>query len=96
MPQPPELEIIDQLEGGDLPLSVVCRFFVDDAQARRVLANYVSRGVVVLLERNDALPIWRCRELLSGEIPLQQNDSIRVSLTKKGARAFADGTWNLL
>jgi hypothetical protein len=96
MAQSPELELIDQLEGGDQSLAVLSRLFSDDTHAKRALANYVNLGVIELLEEHAVIPTWKSQVMLSANTPLHQYDNIIVSLTAKGAKAYADGTWDRL
>jgi hypothetical protein len=96
MPCPPELELVDQLLGGDMPHRLVCTFFRDEAHARRVLAVYISRGVVVLSEESGELPAWRSQEILRSPQPLVGYEKTRVGLTDKGAKAFQEGGWEKL
>jgi len=94
MSWPSEMEMVDQLCGGDLPLPVICSFFRDDAHARQVLGHYISRGVVVFLGRDGELAIWTSLEITRDPVPLNGRADVRVSLTSKGAKAFEDGTWS--
>jgi hypothetical protein len=90
----PELELIDQLLGGDLPLPVVCGLFTDDDRARRALRSYVSKGVISLTTgKEGVLPQWKCDELFRDAEPLAEHVEIRVLLTREGARAFEPGRW---
>ena len=60
----PELEVLDQLEGGDMPLSIVVSLFPDEAHARRAIAAMVVAGDVNLLDAEGApLAPWQLREL---------------------------------
>ena len=98
MPVSPELEIIDQLEGGPLPLKVAIGFFPDREQALRVLLIYVGNGIVRILhssEPNSALKEWEVLALTrrpSDEAHLE-DDSLMVELLPEGARRWNAGEW---
>jgi hypothetical protein len=93
----PELEMIDQLLGGDLSLPVVRGFFPDDDRARRALANYVSKGVVLFItDKEGVLPKWKCEEMFRRLEPLEHHNEVRVSLTHKAAKMFDEGDWSKL
>ena len=89
----PEIEVIDQLLRGDLPLPVVCRLFPDDERARRALAHYVSKRVIVLTRKDVVLASWKCQEMFRQSERLDQYSEVRVSLTDRGARLFQEGGW---
>jgi hypothetical protein len=96
MSYPPELELVDQLLGGSMALPVVCGLFENDAHARRVLAAYVSNGVVVLSDEDGNLPAWKCQEVFRNSQPLSGYTKVRVVVTEKGAKSFEVGGWNRL
>ena len=79
----PELETLDQLVGGDLPLRVVRGLYPDDAQFSRGLSGLLHAGEVRLVEDGVDLPQWRWREVLAdpGAWP-----NVQVRLTPAGAR----------
>jgi hypothetical protein len=59
----PELEVLDQLQGGDLPLRVVASLFPDEAHARRAIAAMLAAGELELLDaEGTALSPWQQRE----------------------------------
>ena len=92
----PEMELIDQLLGGDLPLPAVARLFPEEARARLALMQYVSDDVVALREQGAVLPTWRSQELLRQPEPFDKDSDIHVSLTDKGAKAFQERNWDRL
>ncbi len=80
----PELETLDQLLGGDLPLPVVLDLFPDAAHAARGLSGLLATGDVRLVTTDGAeVPGWRHGQVLAepGVLP-----GCRVSLTPAGAR----------
>jgi hypothetical protein len=70
MPQSPERETLDQLLGGDLPLSVVRRVYdADDPFTRGILRLLQGEDVRLLDASGADVPRWRWRELLErGEV----------------------------
>ena len=62
----PELEMLDQLQGGDLPLSVVRGLFGDDDRFVRAAVAMLDMEEIRLLEAEGTeLPRWRWREVLT-------------------------------
>jgi hypothetical protein len=92
----PEMEMIDQLTGGDTPLRVFCRIFDDDASLRRTLVCYVSKDVVILKDQDGEFTKWKSLDLLRTPVPLDTLEQVRVELTDSGGKAFEDGTWDKL
>lgn len=92
----PELEIIDQLLDDDLPLPVVCRLLGSDKSSRKVLGQYVSKGVVVFAQQETVIPLWQSLGLLRSPQPLEQHDQIRVSLTSYGTKMFENEGWDTI
>jgi hypothetical protein len=92
----PEMELIDQLKGSDLPLSLVCRLLGGDEHARKVLGHYLGKEIVVFARQETVMPIWQSLGLLRSAQPLEQQDQVRVSLTNYGAKAFENGTWETI
>jgi hypothetical protein len=82
----PEIEVLDQLLGGDLPLSVVVELFADEAHARQAIAAMVQSGEVEVLEDGAPLPLWRLRELTSQEHSLRTEARYQLSITEAGAK----------
>lgn len=90
----PEMDLIDQLSGDAMPLSVVRRIFCDDEHARRVLEIYVDRGVVRFLRDGAPLAGWHARRLLREDEELLSRQDIFAELTKAGGQAFDSGRWD--
>jgi hypothetical protein len=91
----PELDVIEQLAGGDLPLPIICGLFDEDDRAKRALANYISKGVVLFIsDREGVLPRWKCEEILRQAVHLDRHTEVRVSLTDKGAKVLETGDWS--
>lgn len=78
----PELETLDQLSGGDMPLPLVRQLYPDSARFVRGLSALLQSGDVRLVEEGGA-DQWRWQEMLAD--PNTWN-SLQVSLTTVGAR----------
>lgn len=93
----PEMELVDQLLGDDLPLStVVSALFRNDDHAVRVLSRYVQNGVLTLTRNGEPLAMWESQQLLRDASGLGNLVDISASLTEKGAQAFEKGIWDSL
>jgi hypothetical protein len=80
----PELETLDQLVGGDLPLRVIYDLFPDDIRFESGMSSLLRSGEIRLLAEDGAeLPQWKWREVLA--VPSNWPE-IRVSLTPVGAQ----------
>jgi hypothetical protein len=99
MPMSPELELVDQLEGGLLPLEVVIGLFSDRVQAMNALWIYVSKGIVRISRSgglNTPLREWQVRELCRRTPDQGRGDdnSLVVELTSEGAKLWSTGGWD--
>ena len=60
----PELEVLDQLVGGDLTLAVIADLFPDQDRCRQAIGAMLKAGEVCILDaQGQALAAWRYREL---------------------------------
>jgi hypothetical protein len=96
MPWADELEVIDQLCGGDLPLRVIVGMFRDVDHARRVLRIYIDKNVVTLSDEDRTLPQWECQTILRDSDRMNESGNLRVHLTEYGAKMFNKGLWEQL
>lgn len=82
-----ELELLDQLQGGDLPLGIAASLFPDEAHARRAIAAMIAAGELELIDGKGAvLSSWQRREL-EHQLGSWRADSVyRLSMTEAGAR----------
>jgi hypothetical protein len=79
----PELETLDQLLGGDMPLAVIRQLYGDAAGFVRGLGGLLATGEVRLVAADGAaVPAWQWRETLAADPLLDMT----VSLTPAGAR----------
>lgn len=82
----PEIETLDQLLGGDLPLSVIRELFPDDAAFMRGVFGLLNSGEVRLFGVGKPdVPSWYWRELFVEGKVLTQLDNFRLELTAQGA-----------
>lgn len=78
---PPELETLDQLCGGDLPLSVIYGLFGDDDRFRRGVRQMLKNGEVRLLtHQGEEIPSWNWTEILSANWSGYKADTPRLAL----------------
>jgi dihydroxyacid dehydratase/phosphogluconate dehydratase len=83
----PELETLDQLLGGDLPVTVIAKLYSTPECFRKGILGLLSSGDVVLLDANDnAVPEWRCKEIFTYRFDTEQLDNFRVRVTPQGAK----------
>jgi hypothetical protein len=84
---PPELETLDQLLCGDMPLSVIRSLYPDDAAFMSGLFGLLNSGDVRLFGPGKPdIPKWYWRELfVEGKI-LDKLGDFRLDLTDQGAR----------
>jgi hypothetical protein len=82
-----ELETLDQLLGGDLPLAVVRGLYPDDQTFAQVIHALV-RGLDVRLLTIDGriVPRWQWRGLFVEMRVLHRLPQFRLSITEQGAR----------
>lgn len=76
----PELETLDQLQGGDLPPSVVRKLYPDNVRFLDGVLGLLRSGDVRLTDKNGRdVPEWRWGEALA-------EAGARLSLTDQGAK----------
>jgi hypothetical protein len=86
----PELETLDQLQGGDLPLKVVEALYPDAEAFRKGVLGLLSAGDVRLLTIDQTgVPTWRWTELFVGGAVMKELGSMKLSITAQGARRIA-------
>jgi hypothetical protein len=82
-----ELEVLDQLQGGDLPLRVVASLFPDEAHARRAIAAMLAAGELELLDGEGTVLLpWQQRELERQPSSWRADTQYRLAITDAGAR----------
>jgi hypothetical protein len=86
----PELEVLDQLLGGDLPLHVVAALFDDSERCDRAIAAMIAAGEVRVLDSARApVPLWRVRELRSQPEFWAAASGYRLEITDAGSKRIA-------
>lgn len=86
MTMTPELEILDQLSGGDLPLNVIANLFADRDHCRRAVGALLVSGDVCIVDSADkSVPLWRFRELEDVAAFWAEGAPYRISITDAGA-----------
>ena len=83
----PELEVLDQLQGGDMALGVVAALFPDEAHARRAIVAMLAAGELRLFDAEGAaLSPWQLRELEHQTDSWHADTHHRLAITAAGAR----------
>ena len=83
----PELEVLDQLLCGDLPLNVIVGLFPNRDHCRRALGAMLKSGEINILDPSGQLvPAWRYRELERTEELWSEGSQYRLSITEAGAK----------
>jgi hypothetical protein len=81
----PELETLDQLLGGDLPLPVIRSLFADEDRFALALTAMLDAGELRLVEGDGRdMSKWRWREVLNANAA-----STRVAIAKAGVKRIA-------
>ncbi len=81
-----ELEVLDQLQGGDLPLRIVASLFPDEAHARRAIAAMLAAGELELLDGEGAVLLpWQWRDLERQPGSWRTSNQYRLAITDAGA-----------
>jgi len=83
----PEIEVLDQLLGGDLPLNVIAGLFPSLSLCQTALSSMVLDGQVNVLDPSGSvIPAWRLRELWAECESWRAGTEYRVTVTDEGAR----------
>lgn len=85
----PELETLDQLLGGDMPLTVIAKLYSSPESFRTGIGGLLACGDVLLLEANgNAIPSWRWREVF--ETGSECRTTRAVSVARNATRREKD------
>jgi len=83
----PELETLDQLQGGDLSLELVAKLFPSFDDFRRGVQGMLSSGEVVLTAQDGSeVPKWRWEELFRQQAVFGWMAQLRLRLTPQGGQ----------
>jgi hypothetical protein len=86
----PELETLDQLLGGDMPVSVIAKVYPSLEACRAGLLGLLHEGDVTLLNpEHQEIPHWQSRELFSAPDWLNRLGSYCLHVTTQGANRIA-------
>ena len=86
MAQSPEIETLDQLLGGQMPLGVIRRLYEsDDGFTRGTLALLRSGDVRLFDQSHTEVPPWRWRALFEEGQVLAALGSFALRVTETGA-----------
>jgi hypothetical protein len=86
----PELETLDQLLRGALPLAVIRNFYPDVDTFRVGVFGLLTSGDVCLLTIDHTdVPSWRWRELFVDGTVMKELGSMNLKITAQGARRIA-------
>lgn len=81
-----ELEVLDQLQGGDLGLEVVARLFPSTAAFTQGVRGLLECHDVVLTTREGTeLANWQWRKLFSEREVLKNLKTLRLRITPQGS-----------
>lgn len=82
-----ELETLDQLLGGDLPLRVIRGLYPDAESFTNAIHAMLRAGDVQLLSEGKAeVPPWQWREFFVPGRGLPELSQFRLALTEQGMR----------
>ena len=83
----PELETLDQLQGGDLSLELVAKLFPSFDDFRRGVQGMLSSGDVVLTAQDGSeVPKWQWQELFRNQRVPGSVTQLRLRLTRQGSQ----------
>ena len=87
----PELETLDQLLTGPLPLAIIRRVFPDSDAFTRGVLGLLTSGDVRLLENEsqNEVPGWRWRELFIDGNVIQMLGNFELHITDQDAGRVA-------
>jgi hypothetical protein len=85
-----ELETLDQISEGGLPLQVVRDFYPDDKTFTAAIHALLRNGDVRLLSEGAEVPRWRWRELFDEGCVTNEMPLLRLELTDQGVRTLSD------
>jgi hypothetical protein len=80
-----ELETLDQLCGGDMPIAVIRGLFNDDEHFVRAITAMLTTGDVQLFENGKEIPNWDQANTLRTAIANDSQCELMISVTKQGA-----------
>jgi hypothetical protein len=85
----PELETLDQLLGGELPLATIRPIYPSTEAFMSGILGLLSSGDVTLFLHGEAVPHWRWRELFVDGTVIREEDSLKLKITELGSHRIA-------
>ncbi|AMV37881.1 hypothetical protein [Planctomyces sp. SH-PL62] len=82
----PELETLDQLLCGDMPLAVIRELFDDGERFARAVAAMLHAGELRLHLNGDEAPYWRWPEVLAAARDRIYPADARLDIAEAGVR----------
>ena len=83
----PELEVLEQILDGDLPMNVIADLFSDLDHCRDAIGAMLKEDEVHVVDATrQPIPEWRYRELASTTDFWSVGTRYRLSITDKGAQ----------
>jgi hypothetical protein len=79
-----ELETLEQLQGGDLPLATIRSLYESQEHFFRAMTAMLHTGQLRLIESGTDVAQYRWQSVLGN--PDSQNSIVRVAITEEGAR----------
>jgi len=82
-----ELEVLDQLQGGDLRLRVIAGLFPSHGAFERGVEGLMSCGDVTLSTADGReVPKWQWRQLFDEHRVFEQLDNLKLAITPQGGK----------
>ncbi len=82
-----ELEVLDQLQGGDLRLRVIAGLFPSQEAFERGVEGLLSCGDVILSTADGSqVPKWQWRHLFDEHGVFDQLDNFKLAITPQGGK----------
>ena len=82
-----ELEVLDQLAGGDMAVTVLRARFKDVTHFERAILALVEAGEIEVLDTSDSIvALWRLQKLSREVAAWWDGDTLRARITHAGAR----------
>lgn len=86
----PELETLDQLLSGELPLTLIRRVYPNDEAFLHGVLGLLEAGDVCLLAADKTdVARWRWRELFLEGAVMQELNDLQLQVTGQGIRRIA-------
>ena len=90
MAESSEMEMIDQLVGGNMSIKLVCSFFDSIEYAQKVFDIYLDKGAISFHKDGEALEAWQSKEITRNLDEYVNNTEITISLTEHAIKNISD------